>query len=86
MEYLGPVFTQFGLTPIGPQAETIAAWIQSLYGSVPARSIYAIVQSAQMGGYGVEVIETAVGYLNKGYPLVRILIWLAHGANNTTCP
>lgn len=103
MEYLGPIFTQFGWTPIGPQAglyiflsyerrpfvnvsENIAAWIQALYGNVPAHGIFAIVQSAQMGGYGVEVIETAVGYLDKGYPLARILVWLANGANNTTCP
>lgn len=49
---------------------SMAAKIQSVIGPVAARSVFAIWQSARMGGYGVE-------YVNGG---VRALVALADAA------
>lgn len=49
---------------------TLAAKIQSVTGPVAARSVFAIWQSARMGGYGVE-------YVNGG---VRALVALSDAA------
>ena len=51
-------------------AGSMAAKIQSVIGPVAARSVFAIWQSARMGGYGVE-------YVNGG---VRALVALADAA------
>lgn len=51
-------------------AGSMAAKIQSVIGPIAARSVFAIWQSARMGGYGVE-------YVNGG---VRALVALADAA------
>ncbi|KAL8867719.1 MAG: hypothetical protein Q9174_005476, partial [Haloplaca sp. 1 TL-2023] len=58
----------FGIT--GVRAGSIAAKIQSVIGDVAAKSVFAIWQSARMGGYGVE-------YVNGG---VRALVALRDAA------
>ncbi len=54
----------------GGRLGTLAAKIQSVIGPVAARSVFAIWQSARMGGYGVE-------YVNGG---VRALVALTDAA------
>lgn len=55
------------LISIGGRLGSLASQIQSVIGPVAARSVFAIWQSARMGGYGVE-------YVNGG---VRALIAMA---------
>ncbi|KAL9594511.1 MAG: hypothetical protein Q9219_006993 [cf. Caloplaca sp. 3 TL-2023] len=58
------------LTRVGGRLGSLAAKIQSVIGPVAARSVFAIWQSARMGGYGVE-------YVNGG---VRALVALTDAA------
>ncbi|KAL8780124.1 MAG: hypothetical protein Q9213_006608 [Squamulea squamosa] len=62
-----PALEALGFSFAGVRAGTLASKIQSVIGPVAARSVFAIWQSARMGGYGVE-------YVNGG---VRALIALA---------
>ncbi|KAL8908167.1 MAG: hypothetical protein Q9207_000990 [Kuettlingeria erythrocarpa] len=62
-----PALEALGFGLAGVRAGSLAAKIQSVIGPVAARSVFAIWQSARMGGYGVE-------YVNGG---VRALIALA---------
>jgi hypothetical protein len=36
---------------------TVAAWLQSILGNVGAHSVFAYLQSAVMGGYGVATVN-----------------------------
>ncbi|KAI4202063.1 MAG: hypothetical protein LQ350_002852 [Teloschistes chrysophthalmus] len=65
-----PALEMLGFGLGGVRAGTLAAKIQSVIGPVAARSVFAIWQSARMGGYGVE-------YVNGG---VRALVALADAA------
>ncbi|KAL8812540.1 MAG: hypothetical protein Q9223_007266 [Gallowayella weberi] len=65
-----PALEALGFGFIGVRAGSMAAKIQSVIGPVAARSVFAIWQSARMGGYGVE-------YVNGG---VRALVALADAA------
>ncbi|KAF4465417.1 Interferon-induced 6-16 [Fusarium albosuccineum] len=44
-----------GFTSVGIKAGSLAAMIQSLIGNVVAKSLFAILQSAGMGGYGAAI-------------------------------
>ncbi|KAJ3530675.1 hypothetical protein NM208_g9220 [Fusarium decemcellulare] len=44
-----------GFTSLGIKAGSLAAMIQSLIGNVVAKSLFAILQSAGMGGYGAAI-------------------------------
>ena len=39
---------------------SVAAWLQSILGNVGARSVFAYLQSAAMGGYGVATVNGIV--------------------------
>ncbi|KAL8992064.1 MAG: hypothetical protein Q9169_007400 [Polycauliona sp. 2 TL-2023] len=65
-----PALEALGFGFAGVRAGSMAAKIQSVIGDVAARSVFAIWQSARMGGYGVE-------YVNGG---VRALVALADAA------
>ncbi|KAL9026358.1 MAG: hypothetical protein Q9196_004967 [Gyalolechia fulgens] len=71
-----PALEALGFVSAGIRAGSLASKIQSVIGPVAARSVFAIWQSARMGGYGVE-------YVNGG---VRALIALADAAMATCNP
>ncbi|KAI4128081.1 MAG: hypothetical protein LQ341_006714, partial [Variospora aurantia] len=71
-----PALEALGFASTGVRAGSLAAKIQSVIGPVAARSVFAIWQSARMGGYGVE-------YTNGG---VRALIALVDAAKATCNP
>ncbi|KAH6676673.1 hypothetical protein B0J14DRAFT_434408, partial [Halenospora varia] len=56
----GPILSILGYGNTGVRAGSIAAGIQSHFGNVGARSLFAFLESAQMGGYGTAVINGAV--------------------------
>jgi hypothetical protein len=47
-----PLLKLFGFGPLGPQAASFAAFVQSWIGNVPRYGIFAFLQSAGMNGYG----------------------------------
>ncbi|KLU82959.1 hypothetical protein MAPG_02026 [Magnaporthiopsis poae ATCC 64411] len=49
-----------GFGAAGIAAGSVAAWIQSLLGNVVRRSIFAYLQSAAMGGYGISYVAYLV--------------------------
>ncbi|KAL9576415.1 MAG: hypothetical protein Q9212_007117 [Teloschistes hypoglaucus] len=55
-----PALEMLGFSLGGVRAGTLAAKIQSVIGPVAARSVFAIWQSARMGGYGVEYVNGGV--------------------------
>ncbi|KAK0637614.1 hypothetical protein DIS24_g10633 [Lasiodiplodia hormozganensis] len=54
------VLAAFGFTAVGPAAGTAAAAMQSLISPVAAGSIFAIMQSAAMGGYGLAIVVGSI--------------------------
>ncbi|KAG6212531.1 hypothetical protein E4U35_004838 [Claviceps purpurea] len=58
-----PMLGLLGFGSLGPGAGTVAALIQSLIGNVAAGSLFAILQSAGMGGAGA----LALGTLLSGF-------------------
>ncbi|KAM0224944.1 hypothetical protein ACHAPQ_000229 [Fusarium lateritium] len=80
---LQPALEAIGFTPIGPAAESFAACAQSMIGNVVPESCFAILQSAGMGGYGVDILRNA-GQLAAGsaFSLLRNVM----EAGNSTCP
>ncbi|KAF5567791.1 interferon-induced 6-16 [Fusarium phyllophilum] len=56
MAWFTIILQAFGFTPNGPLLGSFASWAQSLIGNVAPRSLFAIFQSAAMGGYGVEIL------------------------------
>ncbi|KAL8660126.1 MAG: hypothetical protein Q9202_006782 [Teloschistes flavicans] len=55
-----PALEALGFGLGGVRAGSMAAKIQSMIGPVAARSVFAIWQSARMGGYGVEYVNGGV--------------------------
>ncbi|KFY32997.1 hypothetical protein V495_08530 [Pseudogymnoascus sp. VKM F-4514 (FW-929)] len=53
----GPLLSQMGFGAAGPVGGSVAAWLQSMLGNVGAPSIFAYLQSAAMGGYGVAAVN-----------------------------
>ncbi|KAF2091847.1 hypothetical protein K490DRAFT_20123, partial [Saccharata proteae CBS 121410] len=56
---LAPFLSALGFTATGPAAGSLAAAIQSIMGSVQAGSLFAILQSAGMGGGGLFIVAGA---------------------------
>ncbi|KAK1827351.1 hypothetical protein QBC39DRAFT_375732 [Podospora conica] len=57
------VLKALGFSSTGPVAGSIAAWIQSWIGNVVGGSLFATLQSAAMGGYGVAVVAAVVEWV-----------------------
>ncbi|WWC91294.1 uncharacterized protein L201_006237 [Kwoniella dendrophila CBS 6074] len=55
-----PILAIAGFTGIGPAASSIASFAQSFFHPVVQKSAFAIFQSAQMGGYGVGLMNAGV--------------------------
>ncbi|KFZ07988.1 hypothetical protein V502_09630 [Pseudogymnoascus sp. VKM F-4520 (FW-2644)] len=53
----GPLLTSMGWGASGPVAGSVAASLQTMLGNVGAGSIFAYLQSAAMGGYGVAAVN-----------------------------
>ncbi|KAI9657390.1 MAG: hypothetical protein M1821_003072 [Bathelium mastoideum] len=53
----GPVLNTVGFSLQGPRAHSIAAFAQSKLTRVAAKSVFAHLQSAKMGGYGVTAVN-----------------------------
>ncbi|PQE30880.1 integral component of membrane protein [Rutstroemia sp. NJR-2017a WRK4] len=53
----GPVLWILGYTSAGPRAASFASLLQSKIGMVGARSFFAYLQSAPMGGYGAPAVN-----------------------------
>ncbi|KAF4969788.1 hypothetical protein FSARC_3065 [Fusarium sarcochroum] len=70
MDQLGPIFTHLGWTLLDPQGDSFAGLWQSRIGNVPPRSIFAIIQSAQMNGYGVDIINNLMKKLYERLTLI----------------
>ncbi|UZP44511.1 hypothetical protein NXS19_012323 [Fusarium pseudograminearum] len=95
MVFLGPLFTFLGWTGLGPQAASLASWLQSLIGSLSPGSVFSIIQSAQMGGYGVAIIERVFWFLHFIFSFLSCFAnigkfqaawtWMASEANSTIC-
>ncbi|KAL1955499.1 hypothetical protein VTO42DRAFT_8525 [Malbranchea cinnamomea] len=69
----GPVYSLLGFTPLGPQAGSLAASIQSSIGNVASRSLFAHLQSAAMSGYGGATVNAAVRLAaSGGYLTARV--------------
>ncbi|KAL3421795.1 hypothetical protein PVAG01_05951 [Phlyctema vagabunda] len=56
----GPLLATMGFGASGPVAGTIAAWLQSSLGNAGAHGVFAYLQSAAMGGYGVATVNGLV--------------------------
>ncbi|KAF2030798.1 hypothetical protein EK21DRAFT_29523, partial [Setomelanomma holmii] len=54
-----PLFTALGFSAAGPAAGTAASGMMGYFGFVPARGVFATLQSASMGGYGASVAAGA---------------------------
>lgn len=52
-----PLLATMGFGASGPVAGTVAAWLQSILGNVGTHSMFAYLQSAAMGGYGVTAVS-----------------------------
>ncbi|ELR02185.1 hypothetical protein GMDG_00978 [Pseudogymnoascus destructans 20631-21] len=53
----GPLLASMGFGATGPVAGSVAASLQSMLGNVGAHRVFAYLQSAAMGGYGVSAIN-----------------------------
>ncbi|KAM0249400.1 hypothetical protein ACHAP5_002789 [Fusarium lateritium] len=80
---LQPALEAIGFTPIGPAAESFAACVQGMVVNVVPESCFAILQSAGMGGYGVDILRNA-GQLAAGSAISMLRNVM--GAGNFTCP
>ncbi|KAF2839855.1 hypothetical protein M501DRAFT_932834 [Patellaria atrata CBS 101060] len=61
--FIGPLLSLFGFGAMGIRAASIASVAQTA--STPARGLFAILQSAAMGGYGAASVNT-VGTVAAG--------------------
>ncbi|WWC91293.1 uncharacterized protein L201_006236 [Kwoniella dendrophila CBS 6074] len=55
-----PVLYVLGFAPLGPVAHSIASTVQSYTHPIIQRSFFSILQSARMGGYGVEIVDNTI--------------------------
>ncbi|KAJ8060456.1 hypothetical protein OCU04_010781 [Sclerotinia nivalis] len=53
----GPILWALGFAGKGPRAASFASMLQSKFGVVGAKSLYAYLQSAGMGGYGLGAVN-----------------------------
>ncbi|KAI0023092.1 hypothetical protein F4780DRAFT_731376 [Xylariomycetidae sp. FL0641] len=60
--FWGPLLSRIGFGALGPVARTIATAMQRWLGPITARSVFATLQSAAQGGYGVAHLNAAVRY------------------------
>ncbi|KAF1927477.1 uncharacterized protein M421DRAFT_180541 [Didymella exigua CBS 183.55] len=67
-----PVLAALGFGAGGPIAGSAAAAVMSWFGTVPAGGLYAIFQSAAMGGYGA---SAAAGLAQAGAVLSSVGGW-----------
>ncbi|WVW79262.1 hypothetical protein I302_101229 [Kwoniella bestiolae CBS 10118] len=56
----GPVLWLLGFSGIGPAAASAASFAQSLVHPVVSKGVFAVFQSAKMGGYGVRIMDITV--------------------------
>ncbi|KAF2852674.1 hypothetical protein T440DRAFT_466798 [Plenodomus tracheiphilus IPT5] len=68
-----PIFSALGLSAGGPVAGSAAASIMSYFSFSPAGGIYAMAQSAAMGGYGASV---AAGAAQAGAVVSSAAAWM----------
>ncbi|OCL07334.1 hypothetical protein AOQ84DRAFT_250526, partial [Glonium stellatum] len=55
-----PLLHVLGWTSVGPRAASVASGIQSIFGAGPAGGVFATLESAAMGGYGVSAVDLSV--------------------------
>ncbi|KAF7947733.1 hypothetical protein EAE96_008813 [Botrytis aclada] len=60
----GPILYLLGFARVGPRAVSIASMTQSIFGNVATRSVFAYLQSAAMGGYGLGLLNPAVRFVS----------------------
>ncbi|KAH9867950.1 hypothetical protein IAQ61_007255 [Plenodomus lingam] len=68
-----PIFSALGLSAGGPVAGSAAASIMSYFSYVPAGGVYAMAQSAAMGGYGASI---AAGAAQAGALASSVAAWM----------
>jgi hypothetical protein len=61
-----PILAAIGFTATGPAAGSIAAAWEASLGNVAASSLFATLQSAQMGGYGSVIVQGAALGIGSG--------------------
>ncbi|EUC38320.1 hypothetical protein COCVIDRAFT_86794 [Bipolaris victoriae FI3] len=74
-----PTLWALGFEQRGPRRGSLAASTMSYFGYVPAGGVYALAQSAAMGGYGAGL---AAGAAQAGAVVSSGLTWFM-GRNNT---
>ncbi|KAI0834581.1 hypothetical protein F5Y06DRAFT_278416 [Hypoxylon sp. FL0890] len=62
----GPILAVAGFGPAGIVVGSLAAAWHSLIGNVSAHSLFAILQSAGMGGYGTAAIQAIIAAIGAG--------------------
>ena len=72
------LLSQIGFKSIGPEAGSLAAYWQSLYGDVKAGSLFAWCQSMAMGGetatLGIAAAPGIISVASIGYVLYRMKV------------
>ncbi|KAI4596567.1 hypothetical protein KJ359_005323 [Pestalotiopsis sp. 9143b] len=77
---VAPALSAVGFTPAGIAAGSIAAGVHSTIGNVAAGSLFATLQSAGMGGYGVGVVNTVAQTVRGvGYAVAADKIYHRNG-------
>ncbi|GIC85103.1 uncharacterized protein Aud_000931 [Aspergillus udagawae] len=57
---ISPLLYLTGFGSLGPIAHSLAAWYQASFGNPVAGGLFAHLESAAMGGYGLGVLSTAL--------------------------
>ncbi|GIJ88617.1 hypothetical protein Asppvi_007542 [Aspergillus pseudoviridinutans] len=77
---ISPVLYLAGFGSLGPIAHSLAAWYQASFGNPVAGGLFAHLESAAMGGYGLGVLSTAL----RGLVGVATGVRMALGKGNGT--
>ncbi|GIJ98759.1 hypothetical protein Aspvir_000879 [Aspergillus viridinutans] len=77
---ISPVLCLTGFGSLGPIAHSLAAWYQASFGNPVAGGLFAHLESAAMGGYGLGVLSTAL----RGVVGVATGVRMALGKGNGT--
>ncbi|KAB8297916.1 hypothetical protein EYC80_001699 [Monilinia laxa] len=80
----GPVLWALGFTSKGPRTASFASMLQSKFGVVGAKSLFAYVQSANMEGYGSGAVNLAVRLGAAASGLVHGLLGAGETSRNST--
>ncbi|OCF72637.1 hypothetical protein I204_07020 [Kwoniella mangroviensis CBS 8886] len=75
----GPVLGVLGFTDLGPAASSIASAVQAVIHPVVPRSMFAIFHAAQMGGYGMEIMNSVV---RSGIEMITGGYWYSKYSRN----